>query len=123
MAEVERKYRARIKTVVEDCHIVPVGLGQWHDAREMVRFCESVIQRESDEWHAWAREYTRCDETGHRYVLPNAPESPQHKPIRPGLFIAGVETLLINIAWEDFTNDEIANYFRQWVKHAPDQNR
>jgi len=35
MDEAERKNRARIKTVVEDCHIVPVRLGQWHDATPM----------------------------------------------------------------------------------------
>jgi hypothetical protein len=118
MDEAERKNRARIKTVVEDCHIVPVRLGQWHDAREIVRYCEGVVQRDSDEWNAWKREYTRCDEEGHLHALPNVPEPPSHKPIRPGLFIASVETLLIEIAWEDFTNDEIANYFRQWLKHA-----
>jgi hypothetical protein len=40
MTDAEKKHRARIKTVVEDCHIVPVSMGQWHDAREIVRFCE-----------------------------------------------------------------------------------
>src|ERR1017187_5436817 len=31
--------------------------------------------------------------------------------------VTGVQTCALPI-WEDFTNDEIANYFRQWVKHA-----
>lgn len=76
MAEAERKNRARIKTFIEDCHIVPIRLGQWHDAREIVRICEGVCQRDLDDWNAWAQKYTRRDENDHIYALPNAPDSP-----------------------------------------------
>ncbi len=118
MAEAERKNRARIKTVVEDCNLVPVSMGQWHDAREIVRVCEGVCRRDLEDWNAWARKYTRRDADGHICALPNAPDSPPDRSTRPGIFFGNAETLLVEIAWEDFTDDEIATYFRKWVKHA-----
>lgn len=118
LSPAERKYRAHIKTVVEDCNLVPVRMGQWHDAREIVRICETACHLDLEDWNAWAKKYVRQDETGHMYAVPGAPPFPENRPTRPGVYFGNSETLLVEFAWEDFTDDEIATYFRKWVKHA-----
>jgi hypothetical protein len=93
-------------------------MGQWHDAREIVRFCETVCQLDSEDWNAWKKKYVRQDETGHMYAIPGAPDFPKDRPTRPGVYFGNAESLLVEIAWEDFTDYEIATYFSKWVKHA-----
>jgi hypothetical protein len=37
---------------------------------------------------------------------------------KPSFISSTRETLMVDIAWDCFTNDQIATYFRQWVKVA-----
>jgi hypothetical protein len=119
LSKAERKARTRIRrTGVGSFHLAPVQMAHWPVAKEIVRWCESVAKRQSEQWDAWAREHLRCDAKGHYYALPGAPEPPQVEPIRPRALWGVPESLVVEIAWENFTNDQIATYFRKWVKHA-----
>ena len=83
----ERKHRSRIESDVKKLGVVPVNLSHWGWGSAMARLGEK---------------------------LASAP--PVYKPIRPGVRWGFGESLLVDIAWDAFTNDEIANYFRKWVK-------
>lgn len=118
LEKAERKSRACIQTFKGQCSIVPVRLAHWCWAEDIARYCKKRAEEQHREFMEWERRYLRRDEKGNLSVTPGAVESPQHDPIRPGLFISNAETLLVDIAWEEFTNDEIATYFRKWVKRA-----
>jgi hypothetical protein len=118
LSPAERKYRAHIKSVVEERMRVPVRMGQWHDAREIGRLCAETCRLDSEDWNAWKAKYVRQDKTGRMYAIPGAPDFPPNRATRPGINFGNAESLLVEFAWEDFTDDEIATYFRKWVKHA-----
>lgn len=98
LSKEERTCRSHIQNDIEQCRLVPVRMGHWSTAKEIVRYCQSVADRQQSKL-AVSKE-TRLD------------------PIRPGVFWGVPESLIVEIAWEHFTNDEIATYFRKWIKHA-----
>lgn len=118
LAEGERKSRAHIRTDVEQLQIVPIKLAHWSWAKEIARECQFV----SDEQHArrkeWEQKYLHKDAKGHFYTPADAPVAPEFEELRPRTRWGVGETLMVDIAWDCFTNDEIANYFRKWIKRA-----
>lgn len=118
LAPEERQCRAEICAGAQAYPVVPLRLGQWHDARELVQACEAAVQQQSTAWQAWARLWMRCDEHGHYYAFPSAPEPPLAAEFRPGLLREGVEALLVDIDWSHFTNEQLTQAFRQWVQAA-----
>ncbi len=116
--KAERGHRGRIRIVAQEFRIAPVGLGHWSMSKLIARHWQGVADQQHEQQKAWEHEYLRRDTKGNFYTLHGAPEPPHFEPIRPALTWGFSETLLVDIAWECFTNDEIANYFRRWVKHA-----
>ena len=97
----ERIDRSHIKDDINTLGLVPFQISRWCFAKDVARYVESQAQRMREE--------------PTRY--------PGLKPIRPGLGISNAETLLVDIAWDFFTDDQIVNYFRQWVKQARPKDR
>jgi len=97
---------------------VPVKLADWFWAKDIARECQRIADEQDEERKNWERDYRRRDKKGNFSTLPGAPDPPQRLKIRPRTRWGVGETLIIDIAWECFTNDEIVNYFRKWVKIA-----
>lgn len=112
LTATERSYRSHIGTDVERVPLVPFKRGISLDARDICDFTKSqAAQAEA------ARQQVRRDnpklneETLLRLHKLKFPE------IKPSLYWAGgSEVTVVSIDWGSFTNDEIVNYFRRWVK-------
>ena len=114
LTEAERKYRARIGNDVEQLDIVPIKLAHWSWGKDIAQVCQMIADRQDEQRKTWERGCLRRDDKGNFLTLPDPPDI---EPIRPGVRWGFGETLLVDIAWRCFTNDDIANYFRLWVKH------
>lgn len=88
LSEDERKCRSHIRTDRKAIPLVPFQRGYSFFAADIARWCES--QRK---------------------------EAPRlGREIHPSLFSSGSETGVFQIEWGAFTNDELTEGFRQWVK-------
>jgi len=118
LTDAERKARARIRNDVEQLRIVPIRLAHWSWAKEIARECQRKADKQHEQRKAWEKRYLRRDSKGDFYTLPGAPEPSCGGEIRPRTRWGVEETLMVDIAWDCFTNDEIAKYFRKWVQQA-----
>jgi hypothetical protein len=116
LSEDERRFRSHIRTHIEEFQIVPFKISHWSWAKEIARECQQVTDERHEQRKAWERKYLGRDKNGNFSTKPDAPAPPEFTELRPAIQWGSKETLLIDIAWECFTNDEIANYFRKWVK-------
>ena len=97
---------------------MPIKLADWSWAKEIAGECQRVADENHERLREWERTYLRRDEKGNSITLPRAPEQPKPDMIRPRTHWGVGETLMVDIAWECFTDDQIVNYFRKWVKLA-----
>lgn len=120
----ERRYRAHIGSDVERIPLVPFKRGTSLDAgdiREFVKGRQSAAELERENVKRQNPKLT--EETLLRLGKLRYPE------ILPSLYWeGGGEVTVVNINWGAFTNDEIVNYFRKWVKanrprHYPTPSR
>ena len=118
LSEDERQCRAIIGSSIRQFQIVPIKLAHWSITKDIARQGQRVADKHHEQRTNWEKEYLRRDEKGASFSLPDAPKPPEFEAARPSMRWGFVETLLVDIAWQCFTNDEIANYFRKWVKLA-----
>ena len=108
----ERAYRAHISSDAERIPLVPFKRGVGLDAKDIV------------EWVTAHRKERDIENERVRRENPNKTEEAlcregklQFPQIQPSLFyVGGREVTVVWIQWADFTNDEIVEYFRKWVK-------
>jgi hypothetical protein len=118
LSKAERQYRAHIRTDVEKLRIVPIKFSHWSWAKEIARECQRVADDQHKQRKAWEQKYLSKDAKGTSTMAVSAPAAPEFGEFRPRTWWGVGETLMIDIAWDCFTNDEIANFFRKWVKGA-----
>jgi hypothetical protein len=118
LSKAEREYRAHIRTDVEELRIFPIKLSHWSWAKEIARECQRVADDQHKQRKAWEQKYLRKHAKRNFIMAANAPGAPEFGDIRPRTWWGVGETLMVDIAWESFTDDKIANYFRKWVKQA-----
>ena len=112
LTKEERAYRSHIGTDVERVPLVPFKRGYPFEAKDIAEWVKSR-QNERDLANAQARRDNPglTEEALCRLGKLHFPE------ILPSLFWAGgTEVTLVHIHWASFTNDEIVNCFRKWVK-------
>ena len=114
----ERKFRSHISNNVEHLRIEPVKLSHWSWAKEIARECQQNSDEQYERRKDWERRYLRRDAAGNFFTTTDAPEPPTGDLIWPRVRWGVGETLVLDIAWESFTNDEIASYFRKWLQSA-----
>jgi hypothetical protein len=104
--------RAHISTDKARIPLVPFHRGQWFEARDIAD---------------WAAGRRWDIDSANQQVRRENPDKSEDELLRdgklklleiqPSLFYeSGSELTVVAIQWADFTNDEIAAYFRQWVK-------
>jgi hypothetical protein len=112
LTEEERHYRSHIGTDVERIPLVPFQRGISLDAQDIRDWTRTQGAKAEAEREKVRRENPKLnEETLLRMHKLKYPE------IKPALYWAGgKEVTVVAINWGSFTNDEIVNYFRRWVK-------
>lgn len=88
LSVAERKSRSQIRTDREAIPLIPFQRGY------------SFFAAEIAQWYK--NQQPEAQKTGRK--------------LHPSLFFAGAEIGVFQIAWDDFTNDELVAGFREWVK-------
>jgi len=120
----ERCYRSHIGTDVERIPLVPFERGTSLDAKDIREFVTGR-QRAA----ALAREQVKRENPKLNEETLLRSGKLKYPEILPSLYWqGGREATVVNINWSSFTNDEIVNYFRKWVKtnrpkHYPTPDR
>lgn len=112
LTETERRYRSHIGTDVERIPLVPFKRGTSLDAKDIREFVERrQIAAEIEREQIRRQNPKLNEETLLRLGKLKYPET------LPSLYWeGGGEVTVATINWGSFTNDEIVNYFRKWVK-------
>ncbi len=112
LAVEERRYRSHIGTDVERIPLVPFKRGISLDAQDIRDWAKTQgAKAEAEREKVWREHPKLNEETLLRLGKLKFPE------IKPSVFWAGgKEVTVVAIDWGSFTNDEIVNYFRRWVK-------
>jgi hypothetical protein len=97
---------------------VPVRLSHWGLGKDIAEYGRRVADDQHQKRLGWERKFLRRGKKGILSKLRGAPDAPEFPKTRPGLRWGWCESLIVDIAWEQFTDDEIATYFRRWVKRA-----
>ena len=113
LADDEKKERARGPRFREHFRPAPVNLADWRMAREIVRRGDTWAGEQLRQWKEYEKRYLYKNAEGYLRANPGAPDLPDSPEMRPGFFIGDAETVLLEIAWNEFTNESIADYFRK----------
>jgi hypothetical protein len=114
LTKEEREYRAFIppRGIVDFVQIVPFQRGLFLDAKDIVEMVKSQ-RRQRDMANAEAR---RANPRLTDEVLARLGKL-QFPDIQPSvIYASGTENTVVQISWGLFTNEEIIQAFRQWVK-------
>lgn len=118
LSQPERECRAHIKTDLETFNIVPIKMSHWSWAKEIARECQREADAQYEQRKEWERKYLKKDAHGILGMVADAPVAPEFIQIRPRTRWGAGETLMVDIFWNHFTNEEIVSHFRKWVKVA-----
>jgi hypothetical protein len=120
----ERVCRSHIRTDRDAIPLAPFKRGDWHDAGDIAKWAEVRWREVFVPYEKVRRENPETSEvelirSGKLKPFPGIPASLFYE--------GGGEVTVVTINWADFTNDEIASYFRRWAKanrpkHIPAPN-
>lgn len=112
LTKEERAHRSHIGNDVERIPLVPFERGLSLDAKDIREWTSNQAAKAEAERERVRRENPKLnEETLLRLGKLRWPQ------IKPSLYYAGgKEVTVVGINWGAFTNDEIVNYFRRWVK-------
>jgi len=108
----ERDYRKHIGSDIERIPLVPFERGISLDAKDICEYSEKQSENAEAEREQVRRENPILNEETllrlHKLKYPVT---------KPSVYwLGGREMTIVAINWGSFTNDEIVNYFRRWVK-------
>lgn len=112
LTHAEKTYRKHIGSDVERIPLVPFERGISLDAKDILDWVKTQRQKAEAAREQVKRENPNLnEETLLRLGKLRFPAIP------PSVYwVGGREVTVVAINWGSFTNDEIANYFRRWVK-------
>ena len=109
----ERTFRSRIRSDRTAIPLLPFERAHWTEAREVAKWAESRAK----EIFSTFDEVRRTNPEESEVTLIEQGKLQPFPGIQPSLFWeSGKEFTVVAINWGSFTNDEIVNYFRRWVK-------
>jgi hypothetical protein len=119
LSQGERAYRSRLAKYGEGIFPPPVERGDFHEAEDIAKHCRSKWDKVLSAFHELQRQNPGKSEVQLRADGKLEP----YEEIPPSLFWeSGREVTVLRIAWQSYTNDELAGAFRRWVKaHRPKQ--
>ena len=112
LTTAERSYRSHIGTDVERIPLVPFHRGLSMDAQDILDWVKTQRVNADMERERVRREHPKLNEE--TLLTLGKLKFPE---IKPSVYWAGGrEVTIVAIDWGSFTNDDIVNYFRRWVK-------
>jgi hypothetical protein len=109
----ERAFRARIRSDRTTIPLLPFERAHWTEAREIAKWAESRAKQIFSAFD----EVRKANPEASEVTLIEQGKLQPFPGIHPSLFWeSGKEFTVVAIDWGSFTNDEIVNYFRRWVK-------
>jgi len=113
LSKSERGERSLIRNHRMVIPLAPIKRGDRHDAADIAKWAEGRWRTLHEEFQKVRRENPETSEVD---LIAQGKLKP-FPGVQPSLYWAGgSEVTVLTINWPDFTNDEIANYFRRWVK-------
>jgi len=113
LSKDERKSRSHIRNARSVIPAIPFKRASWHDAKDIADWAES-------RWHEFNKLYdkARRESPGlSEKELVEKGKMQEFRGIQPSLFWeGGSEVTVVSIQWSLFSNDELARYFRDWIK-------
>lgn len=109
MTPEERKYRADTRTWIDN--LPPIECGHWSDAQIIYELGKKHADAHSDE----IRRIRQGNPGVSEIELAQRGSFKTYQPRRPSYFTIG-EHLLLTIRWELNTDEQLAQFFRKWVK-------
>ena len=109
----ERAFRARIQSDLTAIPLLPFERAHWTDARDIAKWAES---RAKEIFSAFDEVRRANPETSEVTLIEQGKLQPFPDIASSLYWESGKEFTVVGINWGSFTNDEIANYFRRWVK-------
>ncbi len=113
LSDVERKYRSHIRSDSEVIGLVPFNHGG--DIITAESLLESAKEY-SKQYRKEADEARRANPGWGESTLRRWGKYPKHEPKASVIWEDGTESKIVQIAWEHFTNEQIIESFRDWVK-------
>lgn len=114
----ERKCRARMAEYLNRLIPAPIERGEYYEAEDIGKFHRSRVQKLLDDYRQIQKQNlgkseVQLIEEGKLRPYPEVPSSLYWE--------SGREVTVLRINWSDYTNDELALYFRRWAKtHRPE---
>lgn len=113
LSEAERRYRSHIRSDVEVCGLVP-----FKHAGDITT-AESLLESAQD----YCRQYRAAADAAHaanpgwgETTLRRWRKYPKFEPKASVIWDDGTESSIVQVAWEQFTNEEIVKAFKTWVR-------
>lgn len=105
------------RSKMADCDMQPVPVpferAHWSEARDIGKHCKA----EADEIFATYRQAQRENPGKSEVQLLEEGKLPPCSQTTPSLFWeSGRETTVVRINWADYTNEQLIQYFRRWIK-------
>jgi len=119
LSQTERAYRALVANYGTGLVPAPIERGNGHEAEDIAKFYRSKWNQMISAFHELQRQNPGKSES----QLRNEGKLAPYEKIPPSFFWeSGREITVLRIAWANYTNDELVQAFRQWVKkHRPKQ--
>ena len=113
LSAAERRERSKIRSARTALPLVPIKRGDWHDATDIAKWVEGRWQMLHADFENIRRKHPETSEVD---LIAQGKLKP-FPGIQPSLYWAGgSEVTVLTINWPDFTNEELVQYFRRWVK-------
>jgi hypothetical protein len=113
LSALERSSRSDIRSARAGIHPVPFKRGSRHDARDIAQWADARWNQTFSMFRKVQSDNPGATEED----LAEKGKLPRFSGVQPSLYWeGGTEVTVVAIDWSTFTNDEIATYFRSWVK-------
>lgn len=113
LSKEERCERSGIRSDRTVIPLVPIKRGDWHDAADIARWAEGRWHELHDAYEKARQENPETSEVD----LIKQGKLKEFPGIQPSLYWeGGGEVTVVSIQWSNFTNEELVQYFRRWVK-------
>jgi hypothetical protein len=117
LSPAERACRARMANYGKRLIPPPIDRGDYHEAEDIGKYCRARANEVFAEYHRFQETHPGRSEV---QLIAEGKLKPW-PGIVPSLFWeSGREVTVLRISWSDYTNEELIQHFRRWVKaHRP----
>ena len=113
LPQPERTSRSRMTNHGTGSVPVPFERAHWSEARDIAQHCRTKVDAINAAYHRVQEENPGKSEV---QLIEEGKLQPGPDPTASLFWESGREVTVVRISWEDYTNDQLVQYFRRWVK-------